>query len=124
MENNKERTFKKLVVEVKDEHNILITTVDNDGEKITENHEFEHDCVLTETDKLALAVLSAIGFDAEWIYRSGVLESWVDGDEDNDFMDFFSEEKAKEQSNTLIEEAREALRKEKEEMNRNREKQD
>lgn len=124
MENNKERTGIKIMkIEVKDKCNILITTIDDAGEKVTENHEFESDCVLTMTDRIALAVLSALGFDAERVYQSGVLESWVEGDEDNDFMEFYSEEKAMEQTDTKLMEAKEALRKEKEEMDRKREKQ-
>lgn len=112
--------IKIMNVEVKDKCNILITTIDDAGEKVTENHEFEPDCVLTMDDRIALAVLVALGFEPEWVYQSGVLESWVEGDEDNDFMEFYGEEKAMEQTDTKLMEAKEALRKEKEEMDRKR----
>ena len=117
---NTERTFKRIEAEVKDDCNILITTIDNAGVKLTENHEFEPDCTLTETDKLALALLIILGFDPDKVRLCGILESWVDDDEDNDFMEFYNEEKAKEKADSLLTAAKEALRKEKEEADKMR----
>lgn len=104
------------------ENKICIKIIDNEDEVLIENQEFEKDDILSNNDRLVLAILVTLGFDVEEVLNSELLKSYVEDDEiyPEDIMNFYDKKTAFENAEKKTLNAMEALRKEKEQMDENR----